>query len=62
MIPCLPFLFTVVREALESMLKKAKDIGITKGFEVSLNGEVITHLQFPNDTMLCFSVLLGDKR
>lgn len=34
------------------MLKKAQDIGVTEVFEVSPNGEVITHLHFADDTML----------
>lgn len=38
-------------EALSSMLVKAKDIGHIEGFEMGCSREVITHLQFADDTM-----------
>lgn len=34
------------------MLEKAKDEGLISGFQVSSNGESITHLQFADDTLL----------
>ena len=55
--PLSPFLFTMVVEALSSLLVKAREMGVISGFEASRNGEVITHLQFEDDTILAvFSV------
>lgn len=34
---------------------KAKDIGLVKGFKISDNGKVISHLQFADDA-ICFSL------
>ena len=50
--PLSPFLFTIVVEALSLLLVKAKDVGLIGGFEMGRSGEVITHLQFADDTVL----------
>lgn len=50
--PLSPFLFLLVAEILAKMLEKAKDEGLISGFQVSSNGESITHLQFADDTLL----------
>ena len=50
--PLSPFLFTIVVEALSSLLVKAREMGVISGFVASRNGEVITHLQFADDTIL----------
>ena len=55
--PLSPFLFTIVVDDLSSLLVKAREMGVISGFEASRNGEVITHLQFEDDTILAvFSV------
>ena len=47
------FLFTIVEEALISLLLvKAKDVGLIGGFEMGRSGEVITHFQFTDYTIL----------
>lgn len=53
--PLSPFLFTIVAEALGALMVKAKDIGLVKGFKISDNGKVISHLQFADDA-ICFSL------
>lgn len=45
-----PFLFTIVVEAISSLLAKAREMGV--GFQASRSGEVISHLQFVDDTLL----------
>lgn len=50
--PLSPFLFTIVTEALGALSVEAKDLGFIEGFKVGHNGEVISHLQFANDTVL----------
>ena len=47
-----PFLFTIVVEALSLLLVKVRELGMIGGFEMSRNGEGITHLQFAYDTIL----------
>lgn len=47
-----PFLFTIVVEAISSLLVKAREMGVISGFQASRSGEVISHLQFVDDTLL----------
>ena len=39
-------------EALGSLLLKVRELGVIHGFEVTRNGEAITHLQYADDTLL----------
>lgn len=48
--PLSPFIFTMVGESLNSLVLKAKELGIVRGFEVCPGGPVVTHLQFVDDT------------
>lgn len=50
--PLFPFLFTMMVEALGSLLSKAKELDLIRGFDVGRNGDAITHLQFVDDTTL----------
>ena len=50
--PLSAFLFTIGIEALSTLLSKAKDCGLTEGFEVGRGAKVITHLQFVDDTII----------
>lgn len=58
--PLSPFLFAIMAEALSALLIKAKDIGLIRGFEERHNGEVISHLQYADGTIL-FSSILREK-
>lgn len=49
--PLSPFLFTIVMEALGSLLLKARELGVINGFEVTRNREAMTHLQYADDTL-----------
>ena len=42
----------IVVEALSSLLVNAREMGVISGFEASRNGEVISYLQFADDTIL----------
>lgn len=48
----LSFSFTIVVEALSSFLVKVRELGIISGFKIGRCKEVITHLQFADDTIL----------
>ena len=50
--PLFPFLFSIMVKALSALFSKAKDCSFTEGFEVGRGVEVITHLQFADDTIL----------
>lgn len=41
----------MVGESPNRLVGKARELGIVKGFEVSPNGLVVTHLQFVDDTL-----------
>lgn len=50
-----PLSYSLLRqncEALGALLGKTKNVGMIGGFQTSQNGEVITHLQFANNTIL----------
>lgn len=50
--PLSPFIFILVAEALNLMLKKACEVGWLQGFEVVEGGTVVSHLQFADDTIV----------
>ncbi|XP_075087758.1 putative mitochondrial protein AtMg01250 [Nicotiana tabacum] len=53
--PLSPFLFIIVMECLNNMVKKTKSNGWIKGFEVARsknNSLEITHLQYADDTLI----------
>lgn len=50
--PLSPFLFTIVLEALGSLLVKLREVGVITGFEISRKREAVSHLQFDDDTIL----------
>lgn len=51
--PLLPFLFNMVVEALNILLKRAMDLRLPKGVSVGVNDEVqLSHLQFADDSFL----------
>ena len=49
--PLAPFLFNVVAEGLNGLLKKAKQENLYKGFQVGRHNVNITILQYANDTI-----------
>ena len=63
--PLSHFLFLIVMEGLNSMIKTAKLRGWLSGFEVDRNGgnnmEVTTHLQYADDTPLFYVMLKKDN-
>lgn len=50
--PLSPFLFNAVEEGLNIMLERAKELNLIKGTRIGLNGVVVTHLQFMDDTII----------
>ena len=50
--PLSPFLFVLVAEVLNKLLMKAESIGLFRGLKVGRRGEIVTHLQFADDTLL----------
>jgi len=50
--PLSPFLFVLVAEVLNRALNRAANLGLFKGLQVGANREMITHLQFADDTLL----------
>ncbi|XP_028055715.1 uncharacterized protein LOC114259878 [Camellia sinensis] len=50
--PLSPFLFNIVAEGLNILLLRAPQRGLIKGVVVRSNDVRITHLQFPDDTIL----------
>lgn len=50
--PLSPFLFTMVAEALNGLMNRAKQAELIQGLEISPSSESITHLQFADDTLL----------
>lgn len=53
-------LFTIVAEAFVALLVWATVLGLFKGFEARHNGEVISDLQFADDTVLFCSTTRGE--
>ncbi|KAL5555254.1 hypothetical protein UlMin_037490 [Ulmus minor] len=49
--PLSPFLFILVADILGRMMDKAVRIGEVKGFKVGREEEVVSHLQFADDTL-----------
>ncbi|XP_026377155.1 uncharacterized protein LOC113271486 [Papaver somniferum] len=50
--PLSPFLFTMVMEGFCRMIAKAEENGRIAGFKVSMDGPVVSHLLFADDTLL----------
>ncbi|XP_026419431.1 uncharacterized protein LOC113315356 [Papaver somniferum] len=50
--PISPFLFLLVGEALNFMIKRAQEQGLLSGFQVKPNGLLVSHLQFADDTLI----------
>ena len=50
--PLSPFLFNLVVEALNLVIRKATSKGLWEGIEVVPNGTKITHLQYADDTII----------
>jgi hypothetical protein len=49
--PLAPFLFLLVAEGLGGVMRKAVDLGLFKGFKVGSGGVLVSHLQYPDDTL-----------
>lgn len=47
-----PFLFTLVSDNLNCLIKRAEEWGLVKGFKVENNNVSASHLQFANDTII----------
>ncbi|XP_028074521.1 uncharacterized protein LOC114276882 [Camellia sinensis] len=47
-----PFLFNLAAEGLSILLLRARDMGLIKGMHIRVNGVVVSHLQFANDSLL----------
>lgn len=50
--PLSPFLFNVVVEGLNLLLKRASGLNYIKGTRIGRNGVVVCHFQFADDTLL----------
>lgn len=50
--PLSPFLFVLVVEAMNLLIKKATDLHLWSGIPISKNGPSLTHLQFADDTIV----------
>lgn len=50
--PLSPFLFIIAAEGLNWMIKKAEADGLVSGMPMGIDGPVITHLQFADDTLV----------
>lgn len=50
--PISPFLFNVVVEGLNVLFERAREQNLIKGTRIGLNGVLITHLQFADDTII----------
>ncbi|WOG89446.1 hypothetical protein DCAR_0208684 [Daucus carota subsp. sativus] len=55
--PLSPLLFDLVAQVLSCMIKKAEQLGIIDGVKISNSSEVITHLQYADDTV----ILIGNS-
>lgn len=50
--PLSPFLYVLIVEALNQMMKKATRLNLWKGVKICKNGLMITHLQYADDTLI----------
>ncbi|GFZ17169.1 hypothetical protein Acr_26g0004390 [Actinidia rufa] len=50
--PMSPYLFIIVAEGLNWLLKNAELLGSFSGLKMGINGLVVTHLQFADDTLI----------
>lgn len=50
--PISPFLFLIVAEAFNVVLKKTIDLGKFKGYKFDEGSERFSHLQYADDTMI----------
>lgn len=50
--PLSPFLFIIAAEGLNWILKNAETQGLISGLSMGIEGPVITHLQFADDTLV----------
>ncbi|CAL5443286.1 unnamed protein product [Camellia sinensis] len=48
--PLSPFLFNLAVEGLSILLLRARDLGLIKGVQIGVNGVVVSHLQFADDS------------
>jgi len=51
--PLSPFLFTIMADAFNALMTKAKSVSTIEGFQVRRDGICISHLQYVDD-MMCF--------
>ncbi|GAU23391.1 hypothetical protein TSUD_334390 [Trifolium subterraneum] len=49
--PLAPFLFLLVAEGLEGVMRRAGDLDLFKGFTIRRGGPTISHLQYADDTL-----------
>jgi hypothetical protein len=49
--PLAPFLFLLVAEVFGGAMRRAEDLGMYKGFQISNGGPSISHLQYADDTL-----------
>lgn len=50
--PISSFIFTIVSEALNFVIRKAKELGLIDGLRIGSDQILVTHLQFADDTLL----------
>lgn len=50
--PLSRFLFSLVADEISAILKKAERVGLMGGFKIGDEGQVVTYLQFVDDTIL----------
>lgn len=50
--PLSPFLFVIIGEALNQIIKKATGLNLWRGIEISKDGWMISHLQYADDTLI----------
>ena len=50
--PLSPFLFVLIVEALDRLIKKATSMSLWNGLEISKGGFKLTHLQYADDTLI----------
>ena len=58
--PLSPFLFIIAAEGLNILLQRARQEGLLKGVAIGLNGLVLSHLQFADDTLLFANASLDE--
>lgn len=50
--PLSPFLFVLIAETLDIIIKKASNLGLWSGVEICKDGMKLTHLQYADDTLI----------